>query len=1260
MKKAISLLLAAALMLTMLALPAAAEETAGYEDTNGHWAQSQIDEWTENGVIGGYKDNTFKPDNGMKVSEFVTTMVNTLGLTEASTGNPFKDLDSNEWYAKNLLIAHKAGILLGDDKGRCNADSYINRERALVIMGRALKIEPVKNPNLSQFGDGAKVSDWAAPMMAALVERKIVQGTGKDMLAPQATINRASAITALNGAVTTYIHKPGDYQVEDGGIVLVNTTGDVSLSGELSSDLLVVPGASGSMITMDNLAVSGNVYVQAPDAALLIKNSEINGTVAVEETASGTVLDVGAGSTVNKLTTAADEVAVTGSGELKSAEVLGGDKVSIDTKGTEVSVDKNAGEVTAGGETVKPGESTTTDSKPENNKPSTTPAPSYTGTVGKAILHDASGAIADADLVQDYTVSTQAASGYTKVTVSGKGLKYHQNGAGTNGYWIGFSLAAPEGVGVTQADVAFSDSESLTLSGSPEALAQEINENHDAGVAFYTNIGGNPEKHWALVQWYDAAGEKVGPEMKFYIDTTNVTIETGEGDITTDDGFTGTSVNGVLTFTGEIPYSTTKKGYLVNAVIDSAGVKGFDKDTATYQIGGGTKTAWGDGTTVVVPMAVADDTATQTVTVSWNGKAFNTQTFTMKLDEGVTWEIAEGAIEQDSGKTGGSGCNMTISGTTATVTGSIDWYAADATIGREEAGNRVGVKITAPSNKFDAHTATVTINGETKTWDNIKDGDGTYFLWYPLVTSQLNKFTAEIVWAQGMKPQQFAVDASSATLNPEPTTPPEPEVTATVVKNPPCDQSSSHLGNLVTGYNVTAGEVSNGVIPVTVSGTDLKYHQNANSEKGYWIGFGLEAPEGAEKVKYAFGAEKQDLNTLSGPVAFETNIDGVNGANSKGISFTANLLDAKPKVWAKVQWTKADGTPVTEEAVYQMDLSGVTCANEGVIESAEDVQNVLGKCDSVKFTYFDDNGIIEDLPEGAVVEYDGNIITLSGEVTSGLPNKAPYTDDFKTAQFDPEVAKNGYTACSIFTGSQTNVTIEQTNPALDLYPEDIWIGIARNSEGVPVKTKDGYSFAADGTFDLLLAGGMTEKTITVKIGSDTRTIVNNLTFKNTPTFTTENVLADGMNGVGISAAATTAETVDGVTHHTIAVTGTVTSGFGDNADAKTLFNEAVVNSGASSTKFTFCALKDLIPSGVKSTITQTNGALRFYGTNDATITDNVKSKLYDKTGPSPDCDYGILLREPDGGVSANVKIEIKNESGVLTDVYIITNHVTFS
>lgn len=1260
MKKAISLLLAAALMLTMLALPAAAEETAGYEDTNGHWAQSQIDEWTENGVIGGYKDNTFKPDNGMKVSEFVTTMVNTLGLTEASTGNPFKDLDSNEWYAKNLLIAHKAGILLGDNKGRCNADSYINRERALVIMGRALKIEPVKNPNLSQFGDGAKVSDWAAPMMAALVERKIVQGTGKDMLAPQATINRASAITALNGAVTTYIHKPGDYQVEDGGIVLVNTTGDVSLSGELSSDLLVVPGASGSMITMDNLAVNGNVYVQAPDAALLIKNSEINGTVAVEETASGTVLDVGAGSTVNKLTTAADEVAVTGSGELKSAEVLGGDKVSIDTKGTEVSVDKNAGEVTAGGETVKPGESTTTDSKPENNKPSTTPAPSYTGTIGEAILHDESGAIADADLVQGYQVSKQAVSGYTKVIVSGRGLKYHQNGAGTDGYWIGFSLAAPDGV--EQVDVAFSDAESQTLSGSPKPLAQEINENHDAGAAFYTNIGGSPEKHWALVQWYDAAGEKVGSEMKFYIDTTNVTIETGEGDITTDDGFTGTSVNDVLTFTGEIPYSTTKKGYLVNAVIDSADVKGFDKDTATYQIGGGTKTAWGDGTTVVVPMAVADDTATQTVTVKWNGKASNTQTFTMKLDEGVTWEIAEGAIEQDSGKTGGSGCNMTISGTTATVTGSIDWYAADATIGREEAGNRVGVKITAPSGFNTANTTVQFGNDSATNWTHIQDGDGTYFLWYPLVTQTTCSFTATIVWDTGMRPQTFTVAVNNATLNPEPATPPEPEVTATVVKNPPCDQSSNHLGNLVTGYNVTAGEVSNGVIPVTVSGTDLKYHQNAESKNGYWIGFGLEAPEGAEKVKYAFGAEKQDLNTLSGPVAFETNIDGVNGANSKGISFTANLLDAKPKVWAKVQWTKADGTPVTEEAVYQMDLSGVTCAGEGVITTKDDVKNVLELCDSVKFTYFDDNGIIEDLPEGAMVEYDktSKTITLSGEVASGLPGKAPYTDDFKTAQFDPEVAKNGYTACSIYTGIQTNVTIEQTNPALGLYPEDIWIGIARNSEGVPVKTKGGYNFAVNGTYDLLLAGGMTEKNITVKFGSDIRNIVNNLTFKNTPSFTTENVLADGMNGVGISAAATTAETVDGVTHHTIAVTGTVTSGFGDNAGAKTLFNDAVVNSGVGSTKFTFCALKDLIPSGTKSTITQTNDALLFYGNHDATITDNVKSKLYDKTGPSPDCDYAILLREPDGGVPANVKIEIKNESGVLTDVYIITNHVTFS
>ena len=43
---------------------------------------------------------------------------------------------------------------------------------------------------------------------------------------------------------------------------------------------------------------------------------------------------------------------------------------------------------------------------------------------------------------------------------------------------------------------------------------------------------------------------------------------------------------------------------------------------------------------------------------------------------------------------------------------------------------------------------------------------------------------------------------------------------------------------------------------VTVAGTDLAYHQNANGAEGYWVGFAVAAPDGAAQMKYAFGTSR--------------------------------------------------------------------------------------------------------------------------------------------------------------------------------------------------------------------------------------------------------------------------------------------------------------------------------------------------------------------------------------------------------------------
>ncbi len=43
---------------------------AKFSDVQGHWAEAVIEKYTENGYISGYPDGTFRPDDGVTVSEF--------------------------------------------------------------------------------------------------------------------------------------------------------------------------------------------------------------------------------------------------------------------------------------------------------------------------------------------------------------------------------------------------------------------------------------------------------------------------------------------------------------------------------------------------------------------------------------------------------------------------------------------------------------------------------------------------------------------------------------------------------------------------------------------------------------------------------------------------------------------------------------------------------------------------------------------------------------------------------------------------------------------------------------------------------------------------------------------------------------------------------------------------------------------------------------------------------------------------------------
>ena len=351
-RKALSLILAFAMAVSLFTVGASAAEPT-YGDTAGHWAEASIERWSGYGIIQG-SNGKFDPDGQLTCAQLATILARLLKLPAAKDAG-FIDNPADAWYYDAINRCAAAGILKGNGDGTVTPNASITRERAMVMLGRALGIEPIENPNLTQFTDGAQVASYARGMLAALIRAGIVGGVTADQLAPQNNITRAATVTILDRAIGTYADKAGETVNANGKGIVLAVADDVTITGEVNK--LLVPAndievtVKGSK-NIDDITVSGdnskvildnasadNVTLDGEKSAVETKNGAKIDNVIVTENAPGATVDVGSGTTVGNVENHAEDATVTGSGTVKKVE---SDKdITVRTKDTDV---KNIGD----------------------------------------------------------------------------------------------------------------------------------------------------------------------------------------------------------------------------------------------------------------------------------------------------------------------------------------------------------------------------------------------------------------------------------------------------------------------------------------------------------------------------------------------------------------------------------------------------------------------------------------------------------------------------------------------------------------------------------------------------------------------------------------------------------------------------------------------------------------------------------------------------------------------------------------------------
>ena len=261
-RKILSLILVFAMTVSLLTVGTGAVEPT-YGDTAGHWAESSIERWSGHGIIQG-SNGLFDPNGQLTCAQLATILAKLLKLPAAKDAG-FTDNTADAWYYDAVNRCAAAGILNGNGDGTVTPEAPISRERAMVMLARALGIEPIRKPDLTKYTDAAQVSAYAQGYVAALIEAGIVGGVTADQLAPQNNITRAATVTILDRAISTYADKAGATVKADGkGIVLV-VAENVKITGAPEGTKIVVAdGATG--LTVNGKAVSDDQIYIVPKA----------------------------------------------------------------------------------------------------------------------------------------------------------------------------------------------------------------------------------------------------------------------------------------------------------------------------------------------------------------------------------------------------------------------------------------------------------------------------------------------------------------------------------------------------------------------------------------------------------------------------------------------------------------------------------------------------------------------------------------------------------------------------------------------------------------------------------------------------------------------------------------------------------------------------------------------------------------------------------------------------------------------------------
>ena len=167
------------------------------------WFYNNVMDAANNGYVTGYPDGTFQPKKATTRAEFASMIANAMGYESepSDSDTMFPDVANDFWAKAAINFCAQNGIIEGYDDGTFKPNQTITRQEAAAILNNAFDLAEKYGISDEQFPDDGKIANWASDHVYAAKASGLMNGdkdTGN--FRPTDTIKRCEAASILMNA----------------------------------------------------------------------------------------------------------------------------------------------------------------------------------------------------------------------------------------------------------------------------------------------------------------------------------------------------------------------------------------------------------------------------------------------------------------------------------------------------------------------------------------------------------------------------------------------------------------------------------------------------------------------------------------------------------------------------------------------------------------------------------------------------------------------------------------------------------------------------------------------------------------------------------------------------------------------------------------------------------------------------------------------------------------------------------------------------